>query len=164
MDHVTIDVYASDKQPPHYAWLTQFLKSRFIPKEEFHLWGCDIFHVIYSIVLRPLAMAAPPPRPLAISFDNPSLCFCNEKQHSSRGMTSSVSTGAGTEDATLAEDWIAPTGCCERNPRAVTPTLLLRCAPNTLSFPGKRTWWIRPFITADTTRPSDITINTAQQD
>ncbi|KAF1378930.1 hypothetical protein PFLUV_G00195620 [Perca fluviatilis] len=66
-------------------------------------------------------MAAPPPRPLAISFDNPSLCFCNEKQHSSRGMTSSVSTGAGTEDATLPEDWIAPAGCCEPNALVVTP-------------------------------------------
>ncbi|KAK9536106.1 hypothetical protein VZT92_005917 [Zoarces viviparus] len=53
-------------------------------------------------------MAAPPPRPLAISVDNPGLCFCNEKQHSSRGMTSSVSTGAGTDAVTLPGDWIAP--------------------------------------------------------
>lgn len=113
VDHVTIVVHGSDKQPPHYARFSQFFKSCFIPKQEFHLWGCDIFYVIYSIVLSPLAMAAPPPRPLAISFDNPSLCFCNEKQHSSRGMTSSVSTGAGTEDATLPRDWIAPAGCCE---------------------------------------------------
>lgn len=74
-------------------------------------------------------MAAPPPRPLAISFDNPSLCFCHEKQHSSRGMTSSVSTGAGTEDATLPEDWIAPAGCRERNPLVVTPNSAARmCA------------------------------------
>lgn len=37
-------VYASDKQPPCYTWLSQFFfKSRFIPKQEFHLWGCDIF-------------------------------------------------------------------------------------------------------------------------
>ncbi len=32
VDHVTIAVYASDKQPPRYAWLSQFFKSRFIPK------------------------------------------------------------------------------------------------------------------------------------
>lgn len=110
VDHVTyITVYASDKQPPCYAWLSRFFKPCFIPQQEFHLWGCDIFYVIYSIVLSPPAMAAPPPHPLAISFDNPSLCFCNEKQHSSSGMTSSVSTEAGTEDTTLPRDWIAPT-------------------------------------------------------
>ncbi|KAM3601984.1 uncharacterized protein V6R79_022311 [Siganus canaliculatus] len=84
-------------------------------------------------------MAGPPPRPLAVSFDNPSLCFCNEKQHYSRGMTSSVSTGAGTEDATLPTDWIALAGRCERNPLVVTPTLLLGCALNTLSYPWKTT-------------------------
>lgn len=59
-----IAVYASDKQPPCYAWLSRVLKSRFIPIQEFHLWGCDIFYVIYSIVLSPPAIAAPPPVPL----------------------------------------------------------------------------------------------------
>lgn len=94
------------------------------PSKNSIFWGCDIFYVIYSIVLSPPAMAAPPPRPLAIGFDNPSLCFCNEKQHSSRGMTSSVSTGAGTEDATLPADWIAPTGCCERKSASCHPRTL----------------------------------------
>lgn len=76
--------------------------------------------------------------------------------------------GAGTEDATLPEDWIAPTGCCERNPLVVTPTLLLVCVPNTLSFASKKTLWIPLFITADTSMPgtiiSTLIINTAQQD
>lgn len=98
------------------------------------LWhfSCDLFYCPESS-----GHGCPPPRPLAISFDNPSLCLCNEKQHSSRGMTCSVSAGAGTEDATLAADWIAPSGCCEPDPPVVTPTLLLICAPNTLREPGK---------------------------
>lgn len=102
------------------SWITPMLcvalKSHFILKQNFHLLRWEHFYVTYSIVLSPLGVAAPPPCPLAISFDNPSLCFCGEKPHSSRGMTSSVSTGAGTEDTTLPGDWVAPTGCCEQNP------------------------------------------------
>lgn len=85
------------------------------------LWHflCDLFYCPESS-----SHGCPSTRPLAISFDNPSLCFCNEKQHSSSGMTSSVSTGAGTEGATLPKDWIAPAGRCELNLLAVTPTRL----------------------------------------
>ncbi|KAG7222762.1 hypothetical protein INR49_016081 [Caranx melampygus] len=90
-----------------------------------------------AAVSKPSSHGCPSTRPLAISFDNPSLCFCNEKRHSSSGMTSSVSTGAGTEGATLPEDWIAPAGRCELNLLVVTPTLWLICAPTTLSFARK---------------------------
>lgn len=124
-----------------------------------------MWFILLSWVLRP--WLPPPPHPLAISFDNPSLCFCNEKQHYSRGMTSSVSTGAGTDDATLPVDWIAHAGCCERNPLVVTPTLLLICWPNTLC-PRKRIWWILLFVAVDTPGPGNIIstfiINSTQQD
>lgn len=127
-----------------------------------------MWFILLSWVLRP--WLPPPPHPLAISFDNPSLCFCNEKQHSSRGMTSSVSTGAGTEYTTLPEDWIAPSGNCERNPLVVTPTLLLICCTKYAPLPRDEnwTWWILLFIAADASRTSNIIstfiMNSAQQD
>ena len=128
------------------------------------LWHflCDLFYCP-----EPSGHGCPSARPLATSFDNPSLCFCNEKQHSSRGMTSSVSTGAGTEDTTLPKDWIAPTGCSEQNPLVVIPTLPLVRSPTEFSFTRRTTWWMPAFIPTDTPRLSTIIsasiINTAQQ-
>lgn len=156
VDHVTVAVYASDKQP-HVMHGSLSISNPASSPSKNSICGAVTFFmwfILLSWVLWP--WLPPPPHPLAISFYNPSLCFCNEKQHSSRGMTSSVSTGAGTDDATLPEDWIAHAGCCERNPLVVTPTLLLICWPNTLWYPGKRTWWILLFIAADTSGPSNI--------
>lgn len=52
-----------------------------------------MWFILLSGVLWPRLL--PLPHPLAISCHNASLCLCNEKQHSSGVMTSSVSTGVG---------------------------------------------------------------------
>lgn len=52
-------VYAPHKQPPFYTWHCQFFRNKFNSEQGVHLWGCDIFHVIYSIVPSLLAVAAP---------------------------------------------------------------------------------------------------------
>lgn len=81
-----------------------------------------MWFILLSGVLWPRLL--PPPHPLAISCHNASLCLCNEKQHSSRVMTSSVSTGVGTRGATLSKDWVAPTGNSGQNLLVVARTLL----------------------------------------
>lgn len=48
--------------------------------------------------------------------------------------------------------WLDSIGCCEWNPLVVTP-MLPTCAPNTSSFPRKRTRGIPLFIPADAPKP-----------
>lgn len=118
-------VHAMREQPSCYTLViclfsifnTTVRKDSICGAMTFFMW-----FILLSGVLWPRLL--PPPHPLAISCHNARLCLCNEKQHSSGVMTSSVSTGVGTRGATLSKDWVAPTGSSGQNLLVVAQTLL----------------------------------------
>lgn len=111
--------YLYGRQMTPALCITPSIFQSLIPKQNSIRRAVTFFMWFMPLSWVPHPLFPPPPHPLSVSSDNPSLCLWNEKQHSSRGMTSSVSTGAGTEDATLPVDWTPP----DVVPGAVCPVL-----------------------------------------